>query len=112
MEDTSFHHRVGENSLYGVLDGHDGRKVAEYARQRFPAELLLGQLDDIASNDEQIVQMLRNSFMQVDRNYFRSIDSLVAERTQLQLSLPQVSVLGRAETRARGPLLFLNLELL
>eukprot|EP00118_Oscarella_pearsei_P015309 m.137436 g.137436 ORF g.137436 m.137436 type:complete len:173 (+) comp38219_c0_seq27:33-551(+) len=89
MEDTSFHHQVGSDCLYGVFDGHEGRKVAEYARQRFPAELLLGQLEGV-DDDERVVQALQNSFLQVERAYFSSIDGLVAEKAQLQLSLPQV----------------------
>eukprot|EP00118_Oscarella_pearsei_P015311 m.137554 g.137554 ORF g.137554 m.137554 type:complete len:748 (+) comp38219_c0_seq52:33-2276(+) len=88
MEDTSFHHQVGSDCLYGVFDGHEGRKVAEYARQRFPAELLLGQLEGV-DDDERVVQALQNSFLQVERAYFSSIDGLVAEKAQLQLSLPQ-----------------------
>ena len=30
--------------LYGVFDGHNGTRVADFAAQRIPAELLLGQL--------------------------------------------------------------------
>lgn len=47
-EDRSFHFSCpGECFLYGVLDGHDGAKVADFAGQRLPAELLLGQLKGI-----------------------------------------------------------------
>ena len=30
--------------LYGVFDGHDGARVANFAQQKLPAELILGQL--------------------------------------------------------------------
>ena len=44
FEDRSFHFNVDGTCLYGVFDGHDGPKAADFAVQRLPAELLLGQL--------------------------------------------------------------------
>ena len=46
FEDQSFHfHFVDKNCyLYGVFDGYNGRTAAEFAAQKFPAELLFGQL--------------------------------------------------------------------
>jgi TAK1-binding protein 1 len=38
--------------LYGVFDGHDGSRVSNFATQRMPAELLLGQLSNKMSNAE------------------------------------------------------------
>jgi len=44
-EDHSFHFSCpGECFLYGILDGHEGPMVADFAGQRLPAELLLGQI--------------------------------------------------------------------
>ena len=37
--------------LYGVFDGHDGYKVSNFAAQRMPAELLLGQLSGQVNDD-------------------------------------------------------------
>ena len=55
--DSSF--SVEDNiSLYGVFDGHDGSRVSNFAAQRMPAELLLGQLSD-KTEDEQIKEILR-----------------------------------------------------
>jgi len=34
----------GEVYLYGIFDGHSGSKVAAFAAQRMPEEILLGQL--------------------------------------------------------------------
>ena len=44
-EDTSgsFNHPV-DCFLYGVFDGHEGARVANFSLQRFPAEILLGQM--------------------------------------------------------------------
>lgn len=44
--------------LYGVFDGHNGTRVAEFAAQRIPAELLLGQLQPNFI-DEQVKEALR-----------------------------------------------------
>ena len=44
--------------LYGVFDGHDGSKVSNFATQRMPAELLLGQLMGKAT-DAEIEEVLR-----------------------------------------------------
>ena len=38
--------------LYGVFDGHNGTRVADFAALRFPAELLLGQLQPNFSDNE------------------------------------------------------------
>lgn len=44
FEDRSFHFNVDSTYLYGVFDGHDGARAADFTVQRLPAELLLGQL--------------------------------------------------------------------
>ncbi len=43
--------------LYGVFDGHDGSKVANFASQRLPAEIVLDQLKG-KTNDNEILQVL------------------------------------------------------
>lgn len=43
--------------LYGVFDGHDGSRAANFAAQRMPAELLLGQLLE-KTTDEDIKDVL------------------------------------------------------
>lgn len=94
MEDMTFNHVYGDASIYGVLDGHDGRKVVEYARQRFPVELLLGETPGGSIRcglvETQVKAALRNSFLQVDRGFFSNLDSILAERAQLTFSLPEV----------------------
>ena len=45
-EDRSFRFSCpGECFLYGIFDGHDGPMVADFASQKIPAELLLGQIE-------------------------------------------------------------------
>ena len=43
--------------LYGVFDGHDGARASNFAAQRMPAELLLGQLAG-KSSDEEVKEVL------------------------------------------------------
>ena len=42
----------GEVYLYGIFDGHSGSKVAAFAAQRMPEEILLGQLHGKVTDDE------------------------------------------------------------
>ncbi|GFR68274.1 TGF-beta-activated kinase 1 and MAP3K7-binding protein 1-like [Elysia marginata] len=52
FEDRNFHFRHDSCFLYGVFDGHNGTRVADFAAQRIPAELLLGQLQPNFSDTE------------------------------------------------------------
>lgn len=59
FEDRSYHCKFDENSyLYGVFDGHDGSKAADFCFQRMAAEILFGQLSEKKS-DEEIKEVLR-----------------------------------------------------
>lgn len=42
----------GDIYLYGIFDGHSGSKVAAFAAQRMPEEILLGQLHGKVTDDE------------------------------------------------------------
>ncbi len=44
--------------LYGVFDGHDGSRVSNFAAQRMPAEILLGQLGGTTS-EKDVKEVLR-----------------------------------------------------
>ncbi|XP_059489069.1 TGF-beta-activated kinase 1 and MAP3K7-binding protein 1-like [Neocloeon triangulifer] len=89
FEDRSFHFQLDDQTfLYGVFDGHDGIQAATFALQRTAAEILLGQLSGKTS-DEEIKDVLRHTFFAVERGYFDSIDDKLAERTNLQLEIPQ-----------------------
>ncbi|XP_076459304.1 TGF-beta-activated kinase 1 and MAP3K7-binding protein 1-like isoform X2 [Babylonia areolata] len=87
-EDRNFHFRHDSNCyLYGVFDGHNGSRVADFAAQRMPAELLLGQLQN-KTTDAEIREVLRQAFMAVENVYFESTDGLLAEKTTTQDRLP------------------------
>ena len=46
-----FTRQDGEVYLYGIFDGHSGSKVAAFAAQRMPEEILLGQLHGRVTDD-------------------------------------------------------------
>lgn len=88
FEDRNFHFRHDSCFLYGVFDGHNGTRVADFAAQRIPAELLLGQLQPNFS-DAEVQEALKQAFICVEKSYFESMDGLLAERTTLQDRLPE-----------------------
>ncbi|CAH3039782.1 unnamed protein product [Pocillopora meandrina] len=88
LEDRSFHFNVDDTYLYGVFDGHDGTRASDFTVQRLPAELLLGQLT-ADMNDEQIKGAIRQAFIVVEKGFFQSLDDALAEKTEIQLSMPE-----------------------
>jgi len=89
FEDRSFHFKIDEGTyLYGVFNGINGAGAADFAAQRMPAEILLGQINDKTSLEE-VKEVLREAFLAVDRSYFESLDDLLAERANLLCELPE-----------------------
>ena len=41
-------------------------------------------------NDEQVRMALRQAFITVEKGFFQSIDDALAEKTEIQLQLPEV----------------------
>ena len=90
LEDQSFHFRIDDNiCLYGVFDGHCGPQAALFVKQRMPAEILLGQLDN-DSTEEEVCEVLRKAFSSVEEEYFQyTIANKLAERATLLTELPE-----------------------
>ena len=89
FEDRSFHFKIDEGTyLYGVFNGTNGAGAADFAAQRMPAEILLGQINDKTSLEE-VKEVLREAFLAVDRSYFESLGDLLAERVNLLCELPE-----------------------
>ncbi|XP_035216027.1 TGF-beta-activated kinase 1 and MAP3K7-binding protein 1-like [Stegodyphus dumicola] len=87
FEDKSFHFRYDEDTyFYGVFDGHVGTRAADFAAQRMPAEILLGQLKG-KENDYDVREVLHQAFLAVEKSFFESIDDLLAEKEKLRLQL-------------------------
>lgn len=98
MEDRSFHFKIDDQTfLYGVFNGKDGSSVADFAAQRMPAEILLGQLQE-KSGPADVKAVLREAFLAVERSYFESIDDLLAERANLLCELPEGSSASNLDT--------------
>jgi len=74
--------------LYGVFDGHEGSLASDFASQRMPAEILLGQLQG-KTDDDDVKAVLHQAFHAVDRGFFDSLDDKLAERAKLLMSLPE-----------------------
>ncbi|CAH1795407.1 unnamed protein product [Owenia fusiformis] len=89
FEDRSFHFSL-ENGcdLYGVFDGHDGVRAADFATQRMPAELLLGQLEG-KTDENEIREIVRQAFISVEKGYFETLDEALAEKAHLEGQIPE-----------------------
>uniref|UniRef100_A0A8D3BWY7 TGF-beta-activated kinase 1 and MAP3K7-binding protein 1 n=1 Tax=Scophthalmus maximus TaxID=52904 RepID=A0A8D3BWY7_SCOMX len=68
--------------LYGVFNGYDGGRVANFASQCLTAELLLGQLKS-SHTDADVRRILTQAFDVVEKSYFETIDHALAEKAHL-----------------------------
>ncbi|KAM4584228.1 TGF-beta-activated kinase 1 and MAP3K7-binding protein 1 isoform 9-T9 [Odontesthes bonariensis] len=68
--------------LYGVFNGYDGSRVANFAIQCLTAELLLGQLNS-SHTDNDVRRILTQAFDVVEKSYFDTIDDALAEKAHL-----------------------------
>jgi TAK1-binding protein 1 len=67
----------------GLFDGFKGYEVSDFAIKRMPAELLLGQLSQ-NSSDDAVRDVLRQAFVNVDREYFESNMESITSRIVLK----------------------------
>merc|ERR1712241_485856 len=89
-EYRSFHFSVEESfkgRVYGVFDGFSGSKGSDFAIKKLPAELCLGQISQ-NSTDEAVRETLRQSFINLDREYFNNIGETLAVRMARRLENP------------------------
>ncbi|KAF7711184.1 TGF-beta-activated kinase 1 and MAP3K7-binding protein 1 [Silurus meridionalis] len=87
-EDCHFHFSTEFCFLYGVFNGYDGSRVANFMSQCLTAELLLGQLNSNHS-DSDVRRLLLQAFDVVEKSYFETIDDALAEKANLQSQLPE-----------------------
>lgn len=91
FEDKSFHYKISDTGyLYGVFDGHEGSRAADFSSQHMAAELLLGQLNDVKT-EEDVKDVLRQAFVSVERSYLGSISDMLALRTSLLYRIEGIS---------------------
>ncbi|KAF5905052.1 TGF-beta-activated kinase 1 and MAP3K7-binding protein 1, partial [Clarias magur] len=87
-EDGHFRFSTDCCFLYGVFNGYDGSRVANFVSQYLTAELLLGQLNSNHS-DTDVRRILTQAFDVVEKSYFETIDDALAEKANLQAQLPE-----------------------
>ncbi|XP_026215024.1 TGF-beta-activated kinase 1 and MAP3K7-binding protein 1 isoform X1 [Anabas testudineus] len=73
--------------LYGVFNGYDGSRVANFVSQCLTAELLLGQLNS-NHTDSDVCRILTQAFDVVEKSYFETIDNALAQKAHLSTFLP------------------------
>ncbi|XP_072512287.1 TGF-beta-activated kinase 1 and MAP3K7-binding protein 1 [Notamacropus eugenii] len=89
LEDNWLKFRSENNCfLYGVFNGYDGDRVANFVGQRLSAELLLGQLN-ADHGEADVRRVLLQAFDVVERSFLESIDDGLAEKASLQSQLPE-----------------------
>ncbi|KAK2817407.1 hypothetical protein Q5P01_025598 [Channa striata] len=74
--------------LYGVFNGYDNSRVANFVSECLTAELLLGQLNS-NHTDSDVRRILTQAFDVVEKSYFETIDDALAEKAHLSNFLPQ-----------------------
>ncbi|XP_030637500.1 TGF-beta-activated kinase 1 and MAP3K7-binding protein 1 [Chanos chanos] len=87
-EDGHFRFSTDSCFLYGVFNGFDGSRVANFVSQCLTAELLLGQLNS-SHSDADVRRILSQAFDVVEKSYFDTIDDALAEKANLQAQLPE-----------------------
>jgi len=82
-EDTSFRHQQGSISFYGILDGHDGEKVARFGKEQLLKELCYGQ----THNNEELAGLLHQSILKVDLELHQRMKPLLEERALIKTQI-------------------------
>ncbi|XP_062853859.1 TGF-beta-activated kinase 1 and MAP3K7-binding protein 1 [Trichomycterus rosablanca] len=99
-EDGHFRFSTDCCYLYGVFNGYDGSRVANFVSQYLTAELLLGQLNSNHS-DADVRRILTQAFEVVEKSYFESIDDALAEKANLQAQLPEGAMLHQSSPQTQ-----------
>ncbi|KAL1490937.1 hypothetical protein ABEB36_011606 [Hypothenemus hampei] len=88
-EDTSSHFQFNDHfCLYTVFDGHEGKKCADFCSQRLTAELYFNQIDE-KETDEEVIEIIKQAFITVERGYMDALNDLLALRMSLQCDIPE-----------------------
>ena len=79
----------GGDTLYGVLDGHDGLHVAEFTRSILITELCKGLRSTL--NPKKIPAMIQSCILGIDKKLHQQLRPLLEERALIKLKLAEVS---------------------
>lgn len=74
--------------LYSIFSGDKGSSTAEFALPKMAADVLLGgQLNE--KSDEEIRELMRQSFGAAEKGYLNLIDHLLATKATMQYEIPE-----------------------
>lgn len=76
--------------LYSIFAGEKGPTTSEFALDRMSADILLGRILT-GRSDEEIRELLKQTFISVEKGYHQSIDNLIATKQQLQFQILDLS---------------------
>ena len=74
--------------LYMVLDGHDGDRAVKFAQSNIPHFLLHSEL---VGGDKTVMEALRRSIVNTEREFFIGIDHYITRKVTLQLEIEVLS---------------------
>lgn len=79
--------------LYSICSGFNGSSVADFALSRTAADILLGGgiQNSTDKSDEEIKELLKQTFVSAEKGYLSSIDQLLATKQQLQFQILDLS---------------------
>lgn len=92
MIENSLNLMIFLSFLYSICSGHGGASISDFAISRMTADILLGgQLNQAGKSDEEIKELLRQTFISAEKGYNTSIDTLIASKQQLQFQILDLS---------------------
>lgn len=78
--------------LYSICAGFNGSSVADFALSRTAADILLGGNGlQTEKSDEDVREILKQTFLSAEKGYNTSIDQLLATKQQLQYQILDLS---------------------
>jgi hypothetical protein len=77
--------------LYSICSGFGGTSVSDFALSRTAADILLGGGIAAGKSDEDIKELLKQTFISAEKGYNTSIDQLLATKQQLQFQILDLS---------------------
>ena len=100
--------------MYSICAGFNGSSVADFALSRTAADILLGGGIQSEKSDEDVREILKQTFLSAEKGYNTSIDQLLATKQQLQyqiLDLSQFEISQKYQDVSQVFLLFFYFQL-
>ncbi len=84
LEGTNF-------KVIGVFDGHDGSRAADFASHYMEELFYFDSWRKIINSGANIAEVLREMFLDTEREFFKNIQNFIDEKESLQKVIPPVS---------------------